>query len=85
MQQLVKQGFLGSVRGPSGGFFIKKNVAEIDFLNIYEAIEGKLEVTKCAMEKPVCTFEKCIFNNIVEKMTCDFIEYLKSQRLSDYL
>ena len=85
MQQLVKQGFLGSVRGPAGGFFLKKDAKEIDFLNIFEAIEGKLEITKCAMDKPVCTFEKCIYNNIVEKMTCDFISYLKSQNLSDFI
>jgi Rrf2 family protein len=84
MQQLVKHGYLGSIRGPAGGFFLKMDPSEITFLDIYEIIEGKLVVTKCAMEKPVCTFEKCIFSNIIEKMTCDFSNYLKSQKLTDY-
>ncbi len=84
MQQLVKHGYLGSIRGPSGGFFLKKDPSEITFLDIYEIIEGKLVVTKCAMEKPVCTFEKCLLENIVKKMTCDFINSLKAKKLSDF-
>lgn len=85
MQQLAKQGFVGSMRGPSGGFYLKKEAAEIDFLTIFEAIEGKLEESKCAMDKPVCTFENCIYSNIITKMTCDFKNYLKEQKLSSYL
>ena len=85
MQQLVKHGFLGSIRGPAGGFFLKKEAEEVNFLQIFEVIEGKVNITECAMDKPVCTFEKCILGNIVKNMTIDFIEYLKSQKLSDYL
>ncbi|MDF1551148.1 MAG: Rrf2 family transcriptional regulator [Bacteroidales bacterium] len=85
MQQLVKQGFVGSMRGPTGGFTLRKPASEINFLNIYEAIEGKLEESTCAMDKPVCTFERCIYSNIIKKMTCDFKEYLKEQKLSNFL
>ncbi len=84
MQRLVKAGFVGSLRGPSGGFSLKKNASEIALLSIYEAIEGNLESGECAMEKPVCTFETCIYKNIIEKMTCDFKNYLENQKLSDY-
>jgi len=83
--RLAKVDYVDSVRGPLGGFFMKSKPEDISFLDIYEAIEGNLAYTKCEMEKPLCTFDKCIYNNIIEKMTTDFIDYLKSQLLIDYI
>ncbi len=83
--RLAKEDFIDSVRGPSGGFFMKSKPKNVTFLNIYESIEGKLNYTKCQMQEPLCTFDKCIYNNIVEKMTHDFIDYLQSQKLIDYI
>ncbi|MCK9618513.1 MAG: Rrf2 family transcriptional regulator [Lentimicrobiaceae bacterium] len=40
MQQLVKNNFLESERGPKGGFILKKPANEILLLEIYELIEG---------------------------------------------
>jgi len=84
MQRLVKAGFVGSLRGPAGGFSLKKNASDINLLSIYEAIEGTLETGACLMDKPVCSFETCIYSNIIEKMTCDFKNYLQNQKLSNY-
>jgi len=44
MQRLVKDGYIESQRGPSGGFVLKKDPKDISFLEIYETIEGKIEV-----------------------------------------
>ena len=83
--RLSKAGFLESVRGPSGGFFMKSEPDNVSFLDIYESIEGKLNYNKCEMDEPLCSFDKCIYNNIIEKMTSDFINYLESQKLIDYV
>ena len=83
--RLSKAGFIDSVRGPSGGFFMKAKPEDVSFLNIYESIEGKLNYTKCEMQEPLCSFNKCIYNNIIEKMTYDFIDYLQGQKLTDYI
>lgn len=85
MQRLVKAGYLTSQRGPSGGFVLKKNPKDIDFLDIYEIIEGPIEVGECPMDKQICPFDKCIMNNVTSKMTLDFKEYLKSQTIDKYL
>lgn len=85
LQRLSKEGFLTSLRGPAGGFSLNVNPAEIDLLTIYQAIEGKLEPGKCPMDKPVCTYETCIYNNVIEKMTEDFTNHLKSKKLIDYI
>ncbi len=85
MQRLAKDGFITSTRGPSGGFILKMTPEQISFLNIYESIEGKVEIAHCMFESPVCPFDKCIMNNITAKISHEFIDYLKSQTLNLYI
>lgn len=84
-QRLVKAGMLGSTRGPNGGFILKKDPAELTFLDIYEAIEGHLEETRCLNDHLICPFDKCIMNNIAKKISVEFRDYLKNQILLDYI
>ena len=85
MQRLVKAGYLVSRRGPNGGFELKVAPAEINFLDLYEVIEGKIEINTCPMDKPVCPFDKCILNNVTSKMSEEFRNYLSAQTLDQYL
>lgn len=85
MQRLVKAGYLTSHRGPSGGFELRKKPEDINFLEIYEIIEGSIEIGKCPMDKQVCPFDKCIMNNVTSKMTREFKEYLRKQTIDQYL
>jgi len=85
MQRLVKAGYLSSQRGPSGGFVLRRDPKEIHFLEIYEVIEGPIEVGECPMDKQICPFDQCIMNNVTSKMTLDFKDYLKNQTVDKYL
>lgn len=85
MQRLVKSGYLTSHRGPNGGFELKVPTEKINFLDVYETIEGKIEINTCPMDKPVCPFDKCILNNVTSKMSKEFREYLSSQTLDQYI
>lgn len=85
MQRLVKAGYLTSQRGPSGGFVLKKDPKKVNFLELYEVIEGPIEVGECPMDKQICPFNKCIMNNVTSKMTLDFKEYLRKQTVYDFL
>ncbi len=84
-QRLVKENFITSNRGPSGGFSLKIKPEEISFLDIYEAIEGKIEITRCPLDKPLCPFDKCIFKNVIKDLTLDFRNYMEAQTLDKYL
>ncbi|GAB1417619.1 hypothetical protein MASR2M12_03840 [Bacteroidales bacterium] len=84
-QRLVKDNFLESHRGPSGGFSLKKDPSDITLLDIYESIEGKIEMTACPHDKLVCPFDKCIMNNVTFKMTVDFRDHLQKHTLADFL
>jgi Rrf2 family protein len=85
MQRLVKAGYLTSQRGPSGGFLLRKKPEDINFLDVYEAIEGPIEITSCPMDKQICPFDKCIMNNVTSKMTLEFKTYLSNQTVEQYI
>jgi Rrf2 family protein len=84
MQKLVKDGFLVSHRGPSGGFLLAKPAESITLLEIYESIEGKIVVSRCPLGKATCPFGRCIFDDLTMKMTHDFKDYLAARNLEDY-
>lgn len=85
LQRLVKEDYLSSVRGPHGGFKLLKAPEDITLLEIYETIEGHLNVSECPMENPICPFEKCILGNVVSDMTAKFREYLSENTLDRYI
>ena len=85
MQRLVKAGYLYSQRGPNGGFILRKKSKDINFLEIYEVIEGPIEVSTCPMNKQICPFHKCIMNNVTSKMTLEFKDFLNQQTVEQYL
>ncbi len=84
LQKLVKDGYLGSHRGPSGGFYLKAEPDELTLLEIYEAIEGKIVVTECPIDHENCPFGTCVFDDITVQMSNQFVNFLKSRTLADY-
>lgn len=85
MQRLVKDGYLTSSRGPSGGFSLKKPASEINLLQIYESIEGKVENPTCPVDNAICPFDKCLMGGVVNTLTDDFRNYLQSQTIDKYI
>ncbi len=85
LQQLVKQGYLKSVRGPSGGFILSKPSEDISVLEIYEAIEGRIDVPECPLDRKICPFDKCLMNGLVNDVTMQFKEYFQEQSLEDFV
>jgi Rrf2 family protein len=85
MQRLVKEKFVKSTRGPSGGFVMDKNPSEITLLDVYQCIEGDISLSECPLSKQICPFTECLMNGIVHKLTNELIDFLKSKKLSDQM
>lgn len=85
MQRLAKEGYIHSNRGPSGGFVLKKDPADISLLNIYECIEGKFEVQSCPGHKKICPFGNCLMGDLSYKISFELRDYLSKKSLKDYL
>ena len=85
MQVLVKNDFLTSTRGPKGGFVLKKEASTIMLLQLYELMEGPIEKQHCGIYTDKCPFTTCVFGNLADRFSEDFIHYLKTTKLSDIL
>ena len=85
MQILVKNDYLTSTRGPKGGFVLKKDASTIQLLQLYELMEGPIETQHCGIESAKCPFTSCVFGNLANRFSEDFINYLKTTNLSDIL
>ena len=85
LQRLVRDEMLKSVRGPAGGFSVKADPGLITLLDIYQAIEGTLEIGTCPLGHDVCGFNRCILENVVNELTTEFKQFLQGQTLQSYL
>lgn len=85
LQQLVKQRFLTSLRGPSGGFALGVPASGITLLQIYEAIEGAIDVPECPLDRPICPFNRCLMGGLVADVTMQFKEHFSSMTLEAFI
>lgn len=85
LQRLVKVGLIDSIRGPKGGFNLGRSSDQITLLEIYEAIEGPLELSDCLLSKPICGGgENCIiFNGLLDGINKQVKSYMGEKKLSE--
>jgi len=83
-QKLSKADLVKSVRGPAGGFELNRIADEITFLDIYEAIEGKVILHSCPLGKAKCAFRLCIFSNELNRISTDIYNTYQSLKLSSF-
>lgn len=85
MQILVKNNYLISARGPKGGFLLKKAPSQVNLLEIYQLMEGEIETQHCGIHDNKCPFTSCVFGNLANKFSEEFIQYLQTTHLSDII
>jgi Rrf2 family protein len=85
LQRLVKDGFITSNRGPAGGFSLARTPQSVSLLDIYQAIEGRLQTGGCPFNNPHCTFGECIFEDSLSEISREVVRYLKGKTLAHYI
>jgi Rrf2 family protein len=83
LQRLAHVGLVTSVRGPRGGFSLSRPAGSITLLEVYEAIEGPLQATKCLAREPVCGGRRCLLGGLVGDINTRVRRYLANTRLSE--
>jgi Rrf2 family protein len=81
MQRLVKAGLVRSTRGPGGGFVLDRPADRISLLEVYEAVEGPVELGGCVFGRPVCGRRECLFGGFVVEFEARFFDYLANTSL----
>lgn len=88
LAQLRRNGVIEGVRGPGGGFRLRKHPSEILISEIVEALEGPILVAKCIAgdgnpDDRCSRFEYCSAVPILKNLERDFSRVLASYTLSD--
>jgi Rrf2 family protein len=81
MQRLVKSNLVTSVRGPNGGFMIKKTALSKSVLEVLEIFEGEIDKNPCLLKKDKCVVLSCIYGTFLEEINEKVINYLSNYKL----
>lgn len=88
LAQLRRNGIIEGVRGPGGGFKLRKHPSQIPISEIVEALEGPVLVAKCISGdgNPVercARYNECSAVPILKNLERDFSRVLGSYTLAD--
>ena len=84
MRKLVERGILVSSSGPNGGYFFKKDPKEISLKEVYDAIEGDMQLVDCMDGDQVCElFKSCNQRSIWDYLQLNTLEFLSNISVLD--
>ncbi len=84
LRRLVRGRLLRSARGVHGGFSLGRPAAEISLLDIIEAIEGPIALTRCATTGAGCTMARdCPGSVVWPSIQTSFSKILSSLSLEE--
>ena len=83
LQRLAKAGLVAGTRGPGGGFRLTRPPKRISLREVYEAIEGRLQVERCMLASPVCDKRDCPLGKLFARLSDDAMKTLGSTTLAD--
>ena len=84
MHLLHQSDYLGSNRGPKGGYYLIKDPSKISLLEIYELVAGKIEIDSCSFNRNGCPFAQCVFDDKINALKMEFRDYLNKKTFDQY-
>jgi len=84
MQRLVKAELVISIKGYGGGFKLAKNSKDITFLEVYEAIDGRLKPTNCLLNRDEPCKDCMIMGELLKTLNKQVEEYFCKTSLEEF-
>jgi len=84
LQNLVKREIISSQKGPTGGFYISRDLNKITLYDIVEAIDGKSIFNKCGLGLTECNAKKpCPLHYQFEVVRNELNDMCRNNNLKD--
>ena len=83
--KLRRTGLVKGVRGPGGGYRLAKPASEISVADIIDAVDEKLDLTKCGGKGNCNNGEQCLTHQLWHDLTCDLHRFLSGIKLDQYV
>ena len=78
LTRLVKAGMIESTPGINGGYRLRRNKADLSFLEVIHAIEGTASLFQCADE---LNHRGCLIQQVMTQAEQQMEDYLKERKL----
>ena len=87
IHKLGELGYITTIRGKGGGFFLAKKPSEINIGELIEEIESHFHIVECfdPSKKSCKILGACLLRPLLAEATQKFIETLKQKTLSDFV
>ncbi len=82
MHRLRQAGIVTSVRGPAGGFRLARPPQETTVLEIYEALEGKLEERRCLFREEHCRAGCLLFGELIDGINSLIKQFFEANNIA---
>jgi Rrf2 family protein len=84
LQQLARKGLLRSSKGPTGGFSLRVDPAEISLMDIVDALDGMAPYQQCASGLAECSDEMpCSMHDSWVALRSRIMDYLGKNTIAD--
>lgn len=85
LQQLAKKGVVRSLKGPSGGFVLAAEPAELTMQEILHEIDGPMRVFECFATEADCTYyDECMIRDVFGEVEAKIGQVLAQYTLADF-
>jgi Rrf2 family protein len=83
MVALERAGLVYGARGPAGGYRLARPASRISLKQIYEAVEGPIQMKACLFGRPVCDGNGCSLSEYFGRLNRDVERTLAHTKLTD--
>ena len=83
MQKLCKLEYLGAIKGPSGGYYIKKSLDKINLIDFIESIEGRVGIVKCSVDAHCDLTNLCNIKSPINKINNTIRDVLQKTSINE--
>ena len=85
LQDLVRKGFVQSLKGPTGGFYLEQSSLQYSFADIVKAIDGDKLFTGCGLGLKNCSeLKPCPIHNEFKKVRENIYKMLENARIGEF-
>lgn len=81
--RLRKQGLVDSARGPGGGYRLSREAGQISIVEVINAVDEKVDVTKCAGEGNCHDNDRCLTHELWMDLSSQIHDFLGGITLGD--
>ena len=85
LQDLSRKGFVQSLKGPTGGFYLDKEPLQCSLADIVKAIDGDKLFTGCGLGLKNCSEARpCPIHNVFKAVREDIYNMLEDARIGEF-